>query len=194
MSEAEIVSRRRIHRRPCGLAAWNKCAVYAMGCFWRGTAHFGAAAEWLLRSCPDVALPVLDHRRGPHGMDILYMRWRSWCLKSHLTLLPQFGSNSVERRNNATLSGAKSLAADATGKRITLVTVPNCGHERAQRSRVQQSRKEEKLQRSAEESMRRKAQGTESKNPIPRRTRISRRTYRMRSPRRRKDSASPQPI
>ena len=38
-----------------------------------------------------------------------------------------------------------------------MVKKPNYGQERAQRARVQQSRKEEKLQRREEESLKRKA-------------------------------------
>jgi hypothetical protein len=42
---------------------------------------------------------------------------------------------------------------------------PNYGQERAQRARVQQSRKEEKLQRREEESLKRKAARDAQPNP-----------------------------
>ena len=50
-----------------------------------------------------------------------------------------------------------------------MVKTPNYGQERAQRSRVQQSRKEEKLQRREEESMKRKAlrDGQPNSDPEP---------------------------
>jgi hypothetical protein len=49
------------------------------------------------------------------------------------------------------------IAADAARTRIVMGKTPNYGQERAQRSRAQQSRKLEKLQRREEESQKRKA-------------------------------------
>jgi hypothetical protein len=50
-----------------------------------------------------------------------------------------------------------------------MVKKPNYGQERAQRSRVQQDRKREKLQRREEESLKRKASrdGQPNSNPEP---------------------------
>ena len=50
---------------------------------------------------------------------------------------------------------------------ILMVKKPNYGQERAQRARVQQERKQEKLQRREEESLRRKAERDRAANSDP---------------------------